>query len=154
MRINSIKVLLYETVHKNQKSVEQIADETGISSSYLYRSVLPSDKSGARFPLDYLIPVMKAADNYSVLKHLASLCGYALLGLPRDLNNTANKSRVLNDFQQATITAASRLLAFFSDTSKENHEAVNAALQEVIEKSAMLKLQCEKEFSGQLEINL
>lgn len=34
-----IKTILYETIHRNKKSVEQIADEIGISANYLYRAV-------------------------------------------------------------------------------------------------------------------
>lgn len=51
----SIKTILYETSHRNKKSVDQIADEIGISANYLYRVGLPLDESGVKFPLDYLI---------------------------------------------------------------------------------------------------
>jgi DNA-binding phage protein len=38
---NDIKTLLHSMVHRSKKSVAQLADETGISTNYLYRACNP-----------------------------------------------------------------------------------------------------------------
>jgi len=77
-----VKEVLYCTIHENKKGVKQIADEIGISSNYLYRSALPDDESGAKFPIQYLVPLMKSTDDYSLIRHLAKLCGFILVKMP------------------------------------------------------------------------
>lgn len=151
---NSIKSCLYETIHRNKKSVVQLADETGISSSYLYRSALPTDESGVRFPLDYLLPLMKATDNYSVLKHIANLCGFILISLPKFKINKKEKNEFISDYQESTVNAAKKLISFFNEPTKDNYKEVSASLHIVIEKSCSAKQLVEKEYNGQFEMNL
>lgn len=151
---DSIKMLLYETVHRNKKPVKQLADETGISSSYLYKACLPEDESGVRFPLDYLIPLMKATNNFSILKHIASLCGFVLITLPRLKVNRKEKNAFINEYQQVTVNAAKHLINFFEEPSEQNYKEIAQALQKVLENSTTAKHLIEKEFSGQFEMNL
>ena len=39
--LTGLKSFLYKTIHRNPKTVNQLADETGISASYLYRAGAP-----------------------------------------------------------------------------------------------------------------
>lgn len=64
--MRDLKTSLYLTVHGGKKSVEQIADECGITANYLYRACLEGE-SGCRFPLDLLLPLMQATGDYRVL---------------------------------------------------------------------------------------
>lgn len=154
MENNSIKSCLYETIHRNKKSVAQLADETGISSNYLYRSALPTDESGVRFPLDYLLPLMKATGNFSVLKHIANLCGFILIPFPRFKQNKKEKNEMIAEYQDSTVTATKKLIAFFNDPTEENFKDSSKALHEVLEKSCSAKQIIEKEFKGQMELYL
>jgi len=154
MENNSIKSYLYETIHRNKKSVMQLADETSISSSYLYRSALPTDESGVRFPLDYLIPLMKATNNFSVLKHIANICGFVLITLPHLKKNKKEKNEFVSEYQEATVNAAKKLINFFNGPSKESFNESQNALNIVLEKSCTAKHLIDREFSGQMEFFL
>jgi len=154
MEDKSIKSCLYETIHRNRKSVAQLADETSISSSYLYRSALPTDESGVRFPLDYLIPLMKATGNYSVLKHIANLCGFVLVALPKIKVNKKEKNAFISEYQESTVNAAKKLIGFFNEPTEEYYKEVLATLNAVLEKSCSAKHLVEKEFNGQYEFYL
>lgn len=150
----SIKTILYETIHRNKKSVEQIADEVGISASYLYRAGLPLDESGVKFPLDYLIPLMKATNNYVILEKIAMICGFLLVKEPKVRTPRTEGTELVADYQDAT-TLAVRCLKKFLDKPTESHysEVINA-LQTVMTRSAEAKKYCGKHYSGQLEIEL
>ena len=96
-QIKNIKSILYETIHRNKKTVEQIADEIGISANYLYRSGLPLEESGVKFPVDYLTPLMKTTKNYRILEHIAYLCGFLLVKEQRAAE-LVNKNETKNYF--------------------------------------------------------
>lgn len=154
MSSKSIKHLLHETLLTSKRSVSQLADETGISSSYLYRACNPEEESNVRFPLDYFVPLMKATNNFSVLKHIANLCGFVMVLLPRLKVNKKEKNQFVADYQEATVAATKKLIDFFNDPSQSNFKESSAALQEVLEKSVTANHLIEREFSGQMELYL
>lgn len=150
----SVKTILYNTIHRNKKTVEQLADEIGISASYLYRSGLPLDESGVKFPVDYLIPLMRATKNYELLEHLANLCGYLLVREPRFRGGKRDEIDVVDEFQDATTKAVRSLKEFFNEPTTEHFELVTRMLYEVMQQSANAKRFCEKSFSNQLELDI
>lgn len=152
--IKSIKTLLYETIHRNKKSVEQIADELGISASYLYRAGLPLDESGVRFPLDYLIPLMKATNNYAILEQIANICGFLLVKEPRVKMPKVEAIELVTDYQEATTHAIRCLKKFLDQPTQDHYDAVLTALQSVMTRSAEVKKYCNKHFEGQMELEL
>jgi hypothetical protein len=140
----NIKELLYRTAHRNAKSVKQLADETGISENYLYRACMPLDQSGVKFPIDNLIPLMKAANDYSILSHLANLCGFILVKIPRFKGKKGEPIDIRDDYQEATSKALSTLKTFFKEPNKSNKDAVDESLMRVLEESQSAKKYCEK----------
>ncbi len=154
MPSKTIKLLLHDTLLTSKKSVNQLADETGMSSSYLYRACNPEDESNARFPLDYLLPLMLATKNYSVIKHLANLCGFILIELPKPCANNKEKNKFVSEYQQCTLDATKHLMAFFEDPTENNFKSATVSLLKVLENSATAKHLVEKEYSGQFEMNL
>jgi len=150
----SIKTILYETIHRNKKSVEQIADEIGISTNYLYRAGLPLEESGVKFPLEYLIPLMKATGNYAILEQIASICGFLLIKEPRVKIPRIESIELINEYQDITTYAVRILKKFLDKPTQENYEEVLNALQIVMTKSAEAKKYCNKHFEGQMEFEL
>lgn len=149
-----IKTILYETIHRNKKSVEQIADEVGISASYLYRAGLPLDESGVKFPLDYLIPLMKATNNYAILEKIAWICGFLLVKEPKVRTPRTEGTELIADYQDATTLAVRCLKKFLDKPTEANYTEVINALQLVMTKSAEAKKYCNKHYSGQLEMEI
>jgi len=150
----SIKTILYETIHRNKKSVEQIADEIGISANYLYRAGLPLDENGVKFPLDYLIPLMKSTGNYSILEQIANICGFLLVKEPRVKTPKIDGTELISDYQDATTLAVRCLKKFLDKPTETNFNEVIDALQMVMTKSAEAKKYCNKHFQGQMELEL
>jgi hypothetical protein len=154
MKNSTLKTLLYTTIHRNKKSVAQIADETGISTNYLYRAGLPLEESGVKFPVDYLLPLMNSTKDFSVLKHLANLSGFVLIKIPKLCRNKAEEIELVDEYQQATINAVRLLKDFLNTPNSLNYQKASDALMEVMTKSAYAKKVADKTASGQLELDL
>jgi Tfp pilus tip-associated adhesin PilY1 len=152
--MNSIKHLLHATLLTSKKSVSQLADETAISASYLYRACNPEDESNVRFPLDYFVPLMKATNNYSVLKHIANLCGFVLTLLPKLKVNKKEKNQFVSDYQEATVNATKKLIDYFNDSNETNYKEWSVAVQQVLEKSVAAQHLIEMDRTGQMELYL
>ncbi|MBX2976445.1 MAG: hypothetical protein KF721_09940 [Ignavibacteriaceae bacterium] len=151
-KYESLKSELYKTVHRNKKSIQQIADETGISANYLYRSGLPLENSGVKFPIEYLIPLMKSTSDYSILNHLSKVCGFLLVKMPRYKNTKVDDIEIVDQYQNATVSTLKKLKDFLNEPTAENYQAVDNALQDVMSKSVTAQKYCDKKLVGQIEL--
>ena len=88
----TLKDILYDMIHRHHtKSLEQIAEEIGMSNSYLARAALPDKDTvdnpdlatGVRFPLKKLIPLIRATDDFQLLDHIEVTLGRVAFSLPR-----------------------------------------------------------------------
>ena len=78
---------LYKTVHKNKKPLKLIAEEIGVSDSYLTRAALPDPEdsetgTGCRFPLKKLVPLIKATNDFTVLDAIENSLNRVAIVLP------------------------------------------------------------------------
>lgn len=153
-RQQTIKTVLYQTIHRSKKSVEQIADEMGISASYLYRAGLPVDESGVKFPVEHLTPLVKATKNPAILEHLASLNGYILVKVPKYRDSKRDEIDMVDEYQEATTKALRSLKEFFNNPDMNTYQNVDAALKEVMSRSASAQGYVDKRMSGQIEMEL
>lgn len=149
-----IKDILYSTIHENKKSVKQIADEIGISTNYLYRACLPEDESGVKFPVQFLLPLMKSTNNYSLLKHIAQLAGFIIVKIPRFKSKKTDEMDIMEEYQRATIKALESLRQFFENPNSTNYNILDKHLLEVMEKSVSAKKYSGKKLIGQIEMEL
>lgn len=147
----SIKSKIYRTIHRNKKPIDQIADEIGISTESLYRYGLPTT-SGSDMPLKRLVPLMKTTRDYSILKHIATLCGFVLVKMPRYRANKGDSNTVISNYQEANSRAVNKLIQFFKIPNVENYNNVKEALNKVMEESVGTRKYVDKEFAGQIEI--
>jgi len=150
--MQTLKECLYKTAHRNKKPVKLIADETGISENYLYRACLPNDQSGVKFPVEYLIPLMKATGDYTILSHLATVAGFILVKTPKFRNLKGESSEILDEYQESTINALKALKDFFKSPTKAGKDAVDEALVKVMEQSQAAKKYTDKYYTGQPEL--
>lgn len=149
---HSLKTLLYKTIHRNAKSAEQLADEIGISYSYLCRAGLPLDESGVKFPVENLVPLLRAASDYSVLKYINQLCGFLTVKAPRGMRSKIDEVDAVNEYNALCSSASKMLMEFFRSPSPAKLEETNAALQAVMECSSSLQKRI-KDFN-QMEMEL
>jgi len=110
--MRDLKTDLYLTVHSASKSVEQIADEIGISASYLYRACLEGE-SGCRFPLDLLLPLMHSTGDYRLLDDLNARANRITVALPRVARLKLKDAEVVNEITGNFQQAMSAVLKFF-----------------------------------------
>jgi hypothetical protein len=136
--MDTLKTLLYQTIHRNKKPAAQIADEIALSYSYLCRTGLPTDESGVKFPLEYLVPLMKATHDYSVLKHLATLTGHLVVKLPRAFADKSDENEAVSAYNELCAAASKHLTAFFRKPTPENLRLTQDAIQRVLEYSVAL----------------
>jgi hypothetical protein len=93
--VNSLRDCLYNTIHRNKKPLKVIAEELGMSETYLTRSALPDAEdsdtgTGCRFPLKKLISLIKATNDFSILDFIEQSLGRVAVNLPKsaaDIND-------------------------------------------------------------------
>jgi hypothetical protein len=107
---------LYDTIHQSNKSIEVIAEEIGVSSSYLYNSARPDQEdsdtgTGCRFPLKKLIPLVRSTRNYCTLDHIENALGRVAITIP-----TGNES--LDGIYKLTMQAVQEFGELMSEVSK------------------------------------
>lgn len=83
----TVRENLYDTIHRSKKPLKVIAEEIGISETYLTRAALPDQEdsdtgTGCRFPLKKLVPLILATNNYSVLDAIEQSVGRFGVPLP------------------------------------------------------------------------
>lgn len=149
----TIKTLLYKTIHRNKKSIEQIADEIGITSNSLYRYCLDGE-SGSDLPLKRLVPLMIATKNFSILDHIARICGFVLIKVPRFANKREESIDILDNYQESTGQAQRSLKEFFRNPDQTHYDKAKEALLEVMKQSASADKYIDKSFTGQMELEL
>lgn len=149
----TIKTILYTTLHRNKKTIDQIADEVGRSSNSLYRYCLEGE-SGSEMPLSLLVPIMKSAKNFSLLKHIANLCGFVCVKIPRVTLNKKDEIDIIDTYQQTTLTSIKFLKEFFNNPNQETFNRAKDSLTEVMEECASNTKYIEKKLTGQLEMEL
>ena len=85
-QMRTLKQELYRTIHRDDLSVEEIAERIGMAPGYLYRAVLPDleesgeKSSGVNFPLKRLISLILVTKDFRVLDHLEQAVGR--VGIP------------------------------------------------------------------------
>lgn len=129
--------VLYETVRSAEKTVEELADEIGISSNYLYRSTTPGD-SGVNFPIKNLVPLMISTKNFSILFHLAHRCGFLIIK-PPDIKNS-KPTKINSRFQKQYLTLIDKINDFIEKPELKLRKEIETDLmnfQESIEKVKM-----------------
>lgn len=150
---NSIKSILYATVHRNKKTIDQIADEIGISSNSLYKYGYEGE-AGVDMPLSRLVPLMKATKNYSLLKHIAHLCGFVCVAIPKVTMTKKDELDIIDDYQEATVSSIKLLKTFFNEPTEENFNEAKNALLKVMEKCAQNGKYIDRKITAQLDLEL
>lgn len=149
----TIKTILYNTLHRNKKTIDQIADEIGRSTNAVYRYCLEGE-SGSEVPVSLLVPIMKATKNFSLLKHIAHLCGFVCVKIPRVSLNKKDEIDIIDNYQHATVTSIKLLKEFFSNPTQETFNKAKESLTDVMEECASNSKYIDKKLSGQLEMEL
>jgi len=136
--MNDLKSELYITVHSARKSVPELADEIGVSTSLLYRYAIEGE-SGADLPLRRLIPLMRATNDFRVLRHLAARCGFVLVKLPRVAKLKKPDAHSVNEITRKFHQVMAEVLKFFEAPDREQIPRIESALHEHLCEVASLR---------------
>ena len=116
MKVETLKQALYNTIHKHPRlSLEAIAEDINMSTSYLARAALPDtdmderNTSGVRFPLKQLAPLIRATGDFQILDYIENSLGRVAVEIP------TNKDTCFPILRDAALTAA----AEFGDLMQE-----------------------------------
>ena len=152
----TLKEAIYQTIHRNpNKSINDIAEECGLSSSSLYRYCADEETSShAELPLRNLIPILNSTNNDCILDYLDARRGRIAFKIPKADLPKLEEGELIDDYQHATIDAVSALRKFLSKPDAKNFEKVDAALRDVMQTTASVNHYCTKKSSGQFEMQL
>ena len=115
----TLKDSLFRTIHRNRKPLKVIAEEIGMSENYLTRAALPDSEesdtgTGCRFPLNKLIPLIKATSDFGVLDWIEQNLGrVGVVILPR-------KQKSVSDICRLTMCAVKE----FGDLAGEVEKSI------------------------------
>lgn len=147
--MRDLKTELHLTVHGSSKSVETIADECGISASYLYRACLDGE-SGCRFPLDLLLPLMLATTDQRILQHLNARCGRVTASIPRVAKLKKKDPQVINEITRNFNAVMASVLAFYEDPKTSQIPRIEAQLHEHLCEIATLRRSVKDFHQGEI----
>lgn len=136
--MRDLKTALYFSVHGAKKSVAQIADDCGISASYLYRACLEGD-AGCRFPLDLLLPLMQSTGDYTLLDHINARAERITVSLPRVAKLKKKDPQAINEISGHFNAVMARLLEFYASPTAELQTQIEADLQRHLCEVAAMK---------------
>jgi len=145
--MDDLSKVVYRTVHKRNKSVEELADELGVSASTLYRVSNPNDDQ-ARLAVQYVLPLMRLTGDHSILRHLAGRTGHVLFKVPR---GSLKKARNLNEFQK-TFSACLEALCNYRD-GDISREACLEKIDEHLSETAGLRRDVQKYDQAEFEFS-
>ena len=148
--MRDLKSQLYFTVHGAKKSVQQLADEMGISASYLYRACLENDESGCRFPLDLLLALMNATGDYRILEHLNARCNRITVSLPRVGRLKKKDPQVINEIHGKFNAVMARVLEFYANPQRDQIPEIERALHDHLCEVAALRRSVADFHQGEL----
>jgi hypothetical protein len=151
----TLKEAIYNTVHRNSKDINFIAEEIGCSPNTLYRYCNDEDTTSfAELPLRRLLPLINSTNDDSILDYLESRRGRIAFKVPRVPASKEQDSEIVRQYQTCTIEAIHALNRFFARPNSNNLKAVEEALTEVIRASASCKNLVSKKAAGQLEFTI
>lgn len=125
--MGELRSVIKRTILGAKKSVAQIADEMGCSESILYRYGLDGE-SGAEMPLSRLIPLMRATDDYRILRHIAARCDHVAVKVRRVAALKKKDPAILNEIQGRFA----KMMADFCAYTAEASEAETLGLLDTI----------------------
>jgi len=133
--MDSLSKKAYETIHRGKLSVEELADEIGVSISMLYKAANPNDEA-VDIKLRWLIPLMRATANYSILHHIANRLGFVCIKIPR---SRRMKPAEIAEHQKHTSEYIHTLMLFASgEISRE--ETLEIVMRELAEVASARKM--------------
>lgn len=152
-QVKTLKQAIYDTIHHHETlSVAAIAEQIDMAPSYLYRAAtLDPDTegpevSGVRFPLKYLMPLVRVTGDFQILDLIEFSLGRVAIPIPKpEKTNTSDlQTKALNaviefgDFikavtlsiQDGTITCDEQ-----QKLEREGNEAIQAIMILLSQKS-------------------
>jgi len=152
MRHGTIGEVIQESVRRcKRKSTEQIADELGVGYSNFSRQLNPNDE-GARFPAEYLIPLMRATGDYSPLEHMAARTGHLVVSIKKLRVPKGAGIDTVNDLHQTFLDASKKLAAFFRDPSPDAKEDTIRAVDNLLGEALAARKKVDKWHQPELEL--
>lgn len=140
---------------KQEKSVEEMAEDIGVSPNLLYRWNADEDSTSfADLPLRRLKALIESAGSFAILDYFDRKFNRIAFQIPKLGISKLEEGEMIDDYQTSTINAVASLRKFLSLPNKKNFTTIEEALLDVMKKSARVKKYCDKKASGQFEMEL
>lgn len=151
--MNDLDTAVWRTVHSGKDSVERIAEATGINRNTLYRYGLPIGANGLDIPLTKLIPIMRAAKRFDILKVVASQCGWLLVRVPRVPRSRRDQDVIVSGFQKVCAMVGQRLIEFFDRPSREAQKQACDGLMACVAEAIGIEKRIRNFYQLELELD-
>lgn len=121
--ITTLRDALHENIHNSGVPIKKLADDLGISYSYLANAGNPN-LEGFDFQLRWLIPLTKMTNNFSALDYLEAAVGRTAFKLPNSTNGShVEINRQMLHIMKHIGDLGGEIEKALEDNKVENHEA-------------------------------
>ena len=153
--ISVIKIKLNELVFGKSRTKKEVtpydlAELVGKSYNYLWK--ICSMTEDHNFPLEFVVPMMKAKCNYDVLEQMAHACGFALVKLPSSKISKGDENDMVREMQETANKVVSAFLDYCKSEKRDHYLQVIDAIMVDVQWKLSVKKYVEKKASGQEEI--
>jgi len=138
-----------------EKSIQEIAEEVGVSDSTIYRWNKDEETTSyADLPVRRLRSFMESTGCLAILDYFERKFNRIAFPVPKAAMSKQNEDELTDDYQSVCLTAHQSLRKFLQKPNQKNFEEIEDALRMVMSKSASVKKYCEKKANGQFELEL
>lgn len=117
----TLRDALHETVHNGGVPMKRLADQLGISYSYLANAANPN-LDDFNFQLRHLMPLINATGSYAVLDHLENACGRVAFCLPQAGKDHLEITQGLLELVGRMGDLSHKMREILADSQVDGHE--------------------------------
>lgn len=120
--MTSLRDALHQNIHESGVPIKRLADDLGISYSYLANAGNPNLED-FHFQLRHLVPLMKVTDNLAVLDYLEHCVGRVAFRVPEVSGEHFEVTQELLHIVSHVGELSSKIVNALEDKKIERHEA-------------------------------
>lgn len=155
--ISDVKIKLNQLIFAKGRTKKDVtaydcAEIVGKSYNYLWKICSPTEDHP--FPLEFVVPLMRAKNNYDVLELMAHTCGFALVKLPRVGIAKQDQNEMVEEMQLTANKVVGAFMDFFKSGSKDHYMQVIDCIMVDVQTKLSVKKYVEKKVTGQIELRM
>jgi hypothetical protein len=138
--------LIYELIHRNKLSIDDLAEVLGVSSNYIYKMGLNEDSpSFSDIGVRRLIAIMKAQGDDRIVRYMCQRFGGVFVRLPRVAKDKSESAEMIAYYQESVTNTIKLMIDYFRNPSPNARAVLINMLDDVTAKTVGIRKRVEKD---------